>query len=347
MLTSSKQIKKENEYDIGLAIIRPILSFFVVMTHCYTFNYLQGKWRILYINSGKLLFHVPTFFIIAFYFSYKTLISRNYKKKLERFQRLFIPYIFWPIIICLLNRILIKFIRVKLQTSFQLLIHQLLFGNGYIDAFWFQWNLIIITLFYIIIIRLFKKHYTFILIVFHIFAFNYQYNGKNLYFVKFQGVTGSNFGRLLEMIPYSIIGFLLSSSEIIKYLKKYRIKNILICIYFIYFLMNYKIFNEIKGFAYNGLKLYFLSITIFFSFTMFPSENIKNQLIIRIIKQITNHTAGVYFIHYNIYIYMKSYILNIKNKTIKGCIIIYLISYFICFIGNLLFRNTKLRYLFI
>ena len=62
---------------------------------------------------------------------------------------------------------------------------------------------------------------------------------------------------------------------------------------------------------------------------MFPSEKIKNKKLITIIKQITSYTAVIYCIHFKVSEHICNYIIIIKKRTVKGCIIIYLISYLI------------------
>ena len=62
---------------------------------------------------------------------------------------------------------------------------------------------------------------------------------------------------------------------------------------------------------------------------------------------ITNHTAGVYYIHIPLHSFTESYIKEFNKKTIKGCVINYLICYLVCFIGNIIFGKTILRHLFI
>ena len=168
-------------YDIGLTILRPILAFLVIMTHCYDYNGAIGKWREIFIKTDNLLYHVQIFFIISFYFSHKTLISLNYKKIFERFQRLCIPYFLWPIIVFLLNKLLKVFSISNLVIKLSELKFQLLYGIGEngMGILWFQWNLIFITLLFIIIIFIFKKNYNFIFIIITITAFIFQYNGKN------------------------------------------------------------------------------------------------------------------------------------------------------------------------
>ena len=349
-LKSITTIKENFTYDIGLAVLRPILSFFVIVTHCYNYDSANGKWKELIIKTNHFWFHVPTFFIMSFYFSYKTLISSNYKKKFERLQRLFIPYFLWPIIVFLLNKLLKVFSLSKLDIKLRELKFQLLYGVGEngLGILWFQWNLIFITLLFIIIIFIFKKNYNSIFIIITITSFIYQYNGKNrLYFTKFKDKREDVFGRILEMIPFSVIGFLISYSEIIVFLKKYRLTTIITCIYLLYFIINYQVINKTEGFKYNGIRKFIISICIFITFVMFPSERIKNKIIIKIIKQITNYTAGIYYIHVRLYRYISDYIEPMKNRTIKGCIIIYLLCYLISFLGILIFGKTKLRHLFI
>ena len=61
---------------------------------------------------------------------------------------------------------------------------QLLFGHVFILPFWYQWNLFFITIFFILIILLFRNKYNLVLILICITSFIYQYNGKNKKFLK-------------------------------------------------------------------------------------------------------------------------------------------------------------------
>jgi fucose 4-O-acetylase-like acetyltransferase len=96
MNISNKKRKKTKiiYYDIGLSFLRPFLSFLVIMEHCYTVQKTQGTWGRIYHNAARFNFHVPIFFLMSFYFSYKTIISRNYGKQLKRIERLLIIYFY-------------------------------------------------------------------------------------------------------------------------------------------------------------------------------------------------------------------------------------------------------------
>ena len=191
------QDKKEVEFKLGLAILRPILAFLVVMTHCYNDKkHPRGFWRILIRKTENFYFHVRTFCIMTFYFSYRTLISKDCKKKLKRLERLFIPYILWTIIIFISNNLLSKYTKINREVSFKDLKDQLMFGYVYIFPCWYQWNMIFLTIFFIVIISLFRRRYHFILIMISIISFIYQYNGKNKKF--FDKHNDKHQKRLLE-----------------------------------------------------------------------------------------------------------------------------------------------------
>ena len=350
MHTITKNEKKNHsKYDIGLGILRPFLCFLVIISHCYNPRNADGIWKDIFFKTEGCYIHVKTFFIISLYFSYNTLISSNISKKIAKLERLLIPYFIWPLIYFFANKLIIKFILVKDHQilEFKDMKYQLLLGHGFVNPFWFQLNLIFIFIIFALIILLFKKSYNYILLLLGITSFLLQYNGKNfLYFDSYPEEIKFSLGRLIEMIPPSVTGFLLASFQVIIILKKYRYRTIFVCVYIVYFLVNFRIFIFIPGFWNQGLRLYFVSICIFIIFSMFPSEKIKNERIINIIRQIANHTAGIYYIHIPVYRYTREYIMFIHINSIKGCAIIYLISYLICFVGNKIFGKTKIRNLF-
>ena len=61
--------KKELQFNTGLAILRPILQFFVILTHCYNYNLATDVLELLIIKFNKFGFHVlidiPSLFILT------------------------------------------------------------------------------------------------------------------------------------------------------------------------------------------------------------------------------------------------------------------------------------------
>ena len=285
---------------------------------------------------------------MSFYFCYNLFEMRKIKKIKERFERLIIPFLVWPFIILILNNLFNYTLNLKLKSSFNDLILQLLTGTNFLYILWFQYDLIFITLLMIIIEFLFTKNAKFIFINLLIFAFFFQYSNYNhLIFSEYEFSKRYSLGRIFEITPYCITGYFLASLNYIKYCKNFsRYKYIYLLSLFIIIILKYNILNISQGFGYQGIKLYIISINIFIIFTLLPSEKVKNLFFIKIIKIITNNTSVIYYLHLPISIYLNNYIELIKNQSLPGCIIIYIICYFIGYIGIKLFGKTKFRHLF-
>lgn len=88
--------KQKKTIYLGIQLIRIIFSFNIVIFHCIGDKY-QNKF-IYFICIIAVPYYVPTFFVISFYFSYKSLVSKNIIKLKERLIRIIIPYIIWPFI---------------------------------------------------------------------------------------------------------------------------------------------------------------------------------------------------------------------------------------------------------
>ena len=85
-----------NDRNLGIQILRFLLCLWVVFVHC---SHIKRQHEKIF----KKGFHVPGFFMLAFYFFYPILYDRRINKIIQRFQRLLIPYILWPAIVIILN----------------------------------------------------------------------------------------------------------------------------------------------------------------------------------------------------------------------------------------------------
>lgn len=330
---------------IGFAFLRIYLSFLVVTAHCFKPKAIIGKKIIIRIIRNSI--HVPTFYLMSFYFGYNLFKSKNIKKIKIRLQRLLIPYFVWPIIIWSLNNLL-SFLFIKIDIiPFNKYILQLITGNDFMGILWFQCNLILITLLVMIIHFLFNENlvlYTMINLLFFGLFFTYS-NYNYIFFSKYNFCIKFSFGRFFEISGFCIIGYFLAASNFVYILSKNRIISINIFIPILILIIQYTIFSEIKGFYYQGLRLYFLSISTFFMFSLIPNEKDENKHITKFIKLISIHTVGIYFIHIHVFYYMYKFSL-VKYKTLNVAIIVFIISYFVSFFGKLIFKKTILINLF-
>lgn len=97
-----KTAKNIKVYNYGLSILKSYLAFVVIVSHQFSRRTTKNKIIITIDDNRKI--HVPSFFIMSFYFTYHTLLSLNIKKLFSRLLRLLIPYIIWPIILLQINR---------------------------------------------------------------------------------------------------------------------------------------------------------------------------------------------------------------------------------------------------
>ena len=332
--------------NLGLELLRGILCFWVILFHCLRVEnkYLKNIIKIK-------IFHVPTFIFISFYFLYKNLCERNIHKIKFRFKRLLIPYFIWPIIVFIINNLfyqIFKFNRFGRFLSFNDLKIQLITGRKYINVLWFQFNLIFFTLLFFIISFLFKNNFLFILQTIGIFFYFLQYSDLNyIFFNKYKDTISRTLGYFCETAPIAITSLSFSSINIVKKLKNHRKKALFFSFLFLCFLFHYDIFLEVKGFAYRGIINNFGSFFLFITFSLLPLENIDSIRIILFINKITSYTQGIYCLHSIVNAYLKLIFNFIKNSTFLGCISIYLVSYYLSYIGIRYFGKTKLKYLFI
>lgn len=318
-------MKVEKKINIGLAILRIYLSFLVVTAHCF-----KPRIRIREKFITKIIYnniHVPNFYILSFYFCYNLFKLKNIRKIKIRFQRLLIPYFIWPTIIWSLRNLLSFLFQKINKFAFKELILQLLTGHVFMTVLWFQYNLIFITLFIFIIHLLFEENliiYT--LINLQIFGIFFTYSNYNfIFFNKFNANKKYTFGRFFEIVPYCIMGYISAYLNLVNIVSKHRNISINIFLPILILIIKYKIFFNIFGFLYQGLKLYVLSISIFFLFSLIPTESIRNKNAIKFIEYLSNHTVGIYYIHKPLSYYLFLFSLFKKDK-ISGAIIIYIID---------------------
>lgn len=338
---------KEKNIHFGFAILKNFLAFEVIIAHCFnrdTMRNIKNKFIILILTKRKT--HVPSFFILSFYFNYNTLVSNDWKKKINRFARLLIPYIGWPIIIYLVSKNSNYYKKFDFLISSKILIFQLLTGGGQkLFHFWYLFDLIATTLLFILVIIIFRKKY---MLVFHliiIFSYYLQYSTD---FMKFIAPIYSihALSRENEMIPYAVTGFTLASVKFFQLLQNYKFNTFVISILIYQFVQNKTIFTDSYGVVYHGIKLNILSVCLVSFFSLFPLNSIKNKYLFKLLKIITNHSAGIFYLHQLVQFIFQDYFIEIKKATFNGLIIIYLLSYIISLIGTAIFYKTILKNLF-
>ena len=326
----------------GIQILRMLSCLWIVLIHCC-----KIRNNILKILLQKKGFHVPNFLIISFYFFYDKLYLRNIKKIKIRFERLLIPYIILPIIIFILNSFF--FVEINIRSTYGKLtyfdfIKQLIFGIGIHNIFWFQFYVIFLSTFFLIIALIFKNNFLFILQLILIICYALQYSGFVFkYFITFKEKAYRYMGSIVEIIPFTVTGLTLASYNLIIEIKEKK-KIIFVNIIVLFFIIKYDIFKRINGILYRGIDLNIGGICFFICFSFITFK--KKSRFLFIVNHITNYTGGIYYFHVVVKNILKKKIPFIRKKDILGGFVIYIISYFLCFIGMRIFGKTKLKNLF-
>lgn len=179
---------------------------------------------------------LSAFFIISFYFSYKSFTLKITNKIKERFKRLLIPYVIWPIIIYLQKTLFNYMHGEKNDVSLKLLIYQILIGNGIYLIFWFNFNLIFISLFFIIIIFLTKKYLTILILLGLMILFISTSNIYVQFWKGYNEIVAFPIRPITTTYMQGFIGIFLSTYKIIED-KKLAKKYLLFCIFTILILI--------------------------------------------------------------------------------------------------------------
>jgi len=328
----------------GIEILRMFLCFRIVLLHCYSSNN-------RFINKLRgHFFQVPCFFFMSFYFLYPTIQKRNIIKMKIRLERIFVPYIIYPIIVWISNNMMFILFKInrfnRLLTLNELKIH-IIIGRGIknISVLWFLFDLQILTILFFILTFILKDNFLWIFQIIALFCYIIQYKEIHyLFFIQYTNKIFTSIGNFVEIIPLAIAAFSLSNIEYIQKIANKKWKIIFSFTFLFYFIYEYNVITPIKGMSSPGIKPLIASFFLFsvFSFNIFEFDKLKISLFI---SKATLYTKGIYCQHKIVHSYINFY--YGKKTTFFGCIIIYIISYFISFIGFHIFSKTKLRFLFI
>ena len=330
----------------GIEILKILLTFLILVYHC-----LHGKENVFENKLLKFLLKIvplyfSTYFVIFFYFTYSTFTSRNITNLKQRFQRILVPYIVWPIIFSVLYIISSDKV-IRLNDLIKDLFIQYLLGRRICFVFWFQFNLLLISLIFIIILICFKKSYILIFQILFLIAYILEYLGfVEMFLESYNEDIKRSIGRTLKMMIFAITGFTLASIKLLYNLKHNKIRNIFLSIIFFIIVIFLKIYYA-KYYYLEGIFLILGSTCLIISFSLLPLNNITNMNMIFLIKQSTSYTAGIYYIHMKVHTYLENRLNIFKEGSLRACVLIYLFCYFICFIGMKMVGKTKYKYLFI
>ena len=224
MLSNDK--KSKISIHFGIQLLRMILSFNIVVDHCLNKKYLNKP---IYIICIMGIYHyVPIFFVISFYFSYKTFSSRNLDKLKERLLRISIPYLIWPCLFWLKSSFFNTINGIKDQNKYQILIYQLIIGKPLNPVFWFQFILLFWSILFTLIIIAFKHTYNYIMFfIFVIILYLNCFGYTNKLFINYKYIIVTSVKELFLRIIYIQSGLIFGIISVLDKTFVVKIKIIL------------------------------------------------------------------------------------------------------------------------
>lgn len=339
-LVGKESKKSEYKINYGIQLLRTILSYLVLQYHCFDINLAKNK--ILIISIRAIGLYVPTFYIISYYFSYKSFKFKNINKIKLRLERFLIPYIIYTFLFYILNNLI--YYKVHIFT-FKDLFFQFISGIGIYDPFWFLCSLIFTFIFFSMISLIFEKNILFIIKLSGIFGYlcnNYIFYNDLFasYKIKFQAL----FLNYTKVLFYGAIGLSIPSIIDINTLKRNLKKTIFFNLFIIYILSDYN--TIIKEFYYlREIIIGLISACVVIIFSIIPLENINTKFK-KIIIILAKYSGGIYYLHFQLYRILRIKFIIIKNKELSGCLINFLLCYYICLLGTKISGKTKFKYLF-
>ena len=242
--------------NIGLEILRMLLCFYVLLFHCLK----QSHSGILnFILSKK--FHVPSFFFISFYYFFPIIKERNIIKMKMRLERLFIPYIIWPICTWLFNNLLyliFKINRFKRILSFKDIFLQLITGRKFFVQFWYLFNLLFFSIFFFIISAFQYSFFLIFIKIICILSYVFQYSKyKYFFYHNYHESIAFSIWHFPVSFPIAVTAFIFNIINFVSYAEKYRYQLLLIIIILLPFIF---IFG--MSFTYYGIDKNIFSILI-------------------------------------------------------------------------------------
>ncbi len=326
-----------DNFNYGIAVLRIWMCFEVVLYHFKSWNGasiqdLAWPFRML-MRYGKIA--VPVFMLTSFIFTDMSKLSMDNKKIKKRFLRLLVPHFFWAFSYYLIYKLLDIWKGLSLEKGISDLLWQLALGHSLNQTEWFQIDLIILTIVFIVLFKIFKKHAIFVTWLMGYLALYLQYSGKNgALFDNVVWKEGFNagyvtypIGRIMEMLPFAVIGILICHYEILDKIKKHRCAVIVISILSLCFLFNMDVFSSVeRQYDYSGCYYILVGTISVILFCLVPLE-VLPTFIKKIIMFFSQFSLSVYFgqrlIATLIYNTCFNAWFKMRPGSIHDCIIIY------------------------
>ena len=327
-----EDLNKKREFNYGIALLRTLMCFEVVLCHFWT----TDVPKVLMPFSVLRGLAVPVFMFLSFFLTEHTFLEYNKNKAKKRIWRVIYPQIGWALIYWL-GYTIAQFIFKDIDVKFSDLWWQMFTGHSprLNASMWFQTVLIVLTAIYIFIFKFFiPKKGILITYVMMFVAFVIQYSGINFkLFDSLRYELKYPLGRFCEMIPYATVGFSCAYYNAFEKAKKTRLFSTIMFGLASVFLLEYSFINSALGFGYSTNNCLLLGFFVIGFAYLIPLEKLP-QKVKNILKFLTQYTLGIYCMHRIIADFLKLIFskLDISIDSFLLCIITYICGFFVSFL---------------
>jgi hypothetical protein len=158
-------------------------------------------------------------------------------------------------------------------------------------------------------------------------------------FCRFEYELWFPLGRLAEVFPFCVSGYLLYDQKIRRIIRENKISSLVISALLLVTAAFCPFIPKIQhGFEYGGVGLWIYSVTIFVIFDLLPFERIP-ELLKRLIGFLSKYSFGVFCIHLGVGKVWECILCpntGLKRGTFIECIVIYLISLILSWLISLI-----------
>lgn len=321
-----KQILENDKKNInyGFALLKMFMCLVVVWQHSKYFTVHSTINNIINFFSGIA---VPVFMILSFIFLTPKIADSKYIRK--RILSLLYLQVSWAIIYCLIDTFSHFIIHGEFNNLLNDFITQALFGVGLNVYMWFQFDLLILTILMYAVYKLFsnkKIRYIVMTIIFFVCLFLQSSKINFNIFSMFGDPLYHPFGKLVEMIPYAILGCILSEVKLFR--ETNTIVKITICI-MLFLMIVLQVDIETYGFGYAGIRQMPIAILLII---LFDFLNSKIDLKRYVNKYTIKYSTGIYCVHKLLLDILVKLELVFDFNITYDCLLIFFASYIVCFI---------------
>ena len=326
---------KDNEYNIGWMLLRPLICFEVILEHFWVMGDSVPSWQGPF--DYMLSMSVPIFIFMAFFFGERHITANEPGYLRKRGRRIVWPLIGWALIYA---AVLVPLHWLRGDGNLpgvDDLLWQSVTGHSKAlnPSMWYQSVLLLLTLAFFYTFRKPTKRDAMVLLALLCGAIVLEYSGLNYYmFGNLRFELKYPLGRVVEMIPFAVLGYACARYSL---LERFALGSLPAILLFIAIAVAAMIpLHNDKNFGFGYGNIFYIPAAIGIALAVwyipFPRLGPKTM---RALRFLTSFTLGIYCIHRLVMTIIK---MAVRHGLLPGldtfylCVLTYIVSFITCWL---------------